>query len=167
MDVTLRRIWLVCVLLVAGLMYPLSATAQPGSPDMAGYYEQSFFLSAPPAAFGDGLYGTANPALAGMIGSGTSFIWSSDGTDAASIQDWGVFSNFGGLSASYARLNRGAFNVNAYHIGVSGGTRSASFGLAYQGFSGDATALGRYNRLVTGTVLRPSRYLSVGAIGNV
>jgi len=167
MDVTLRRIWLACVFLVAGLMYPSSATAQSGSPDMAGYYEQSFFLSAPPAAFGDGLYGTVNPAVAGMIGSGTSFIWSSDGTDAASIQDWGVFSNFGGLSASYARLNRGALDVNAYHIGVSGGTRSASFGLAYQGFSGDATALGRYNRLVTGAVLRPSRYLSVGAIGNV
>lgn len=159
--------WFFAVLLLVaftGVAAPVLAQTEP---DMASYYDQAFFLSAPPAAFGDGLFGTANPALAGMIGSGTAFVWRSDGTDAASIQDWGVFSNAGGLSSSYTRLNRGALAVNAYHIGLSGGTRSASFGMAYQGFGGDATALGRYNRIVTGTVLRPVRYLSVGAVGNV
>ncbi len=149
------------------LGYAAPASAQTTDPDMASYYDQSFFLSAPPAAFGDGLYGTANPALARMIGSELAFAWSSNGTDIASVQDWGIFSNMGGLSSSYTRLRRAGRSVNAYHVGLSGGNRSGAFGLGYQFYTGDATALGRYNRLVMGTVLRPTRYLSIGGIGNV
>jgi protease-4 len=50
---------------------------------------------------------------------------------------------------------------------VAGGTEGAAFGLGYQGFSGDATSLGRYNRLTVGGIARPSPYLSLGLVGNV
>ncbi|WP_179862223.1 S49 family peptidase [Longibacter salinarum] len=168
MSAFLRGVSVACLLILTSLLVrPVGVMAQAGSPDMARYYDQSFFLSAPPASFGDGLFGTANPALARMVGSGTAFIWSSDGTDVGSMQNWGVFSNLGGLSASFTRLNRGPLEVNRYHIGLSGGTRSGAIGIAYQGFGGDATALGRYNRFVAGSVFRPTRYLSVGAVGNL
>ena len=158
-------VWVASMFCVTALVPP-AAVAQNGDPEMAGYYEQYRFLSAPPAAFGDGLYGTSNPGLASMIGSESAFVWSSDGTDVASIQDWGIYSNLGGLSTSFVRTRRGALDVNAYHVGLSGGSRSGSFGIGYQWFTRDATALGRYNRIVTGTVIRPVRYLSIGGIGN-
>lgn len=162
------------VRLLAAVLVAVSCAVTPSNgqnagsePDMASYYDQSFLLSAPPAAFGDGLYGSANPAVASLVGSDLAFAWTSDGTDLASIQEWGLFSNMGGLSTSYTRLRRMGQTANAYHIGLSGGNRSGAFGVAYQFFTGDATALGRYNRIVTGTVLRPVRYVSIGGTGNV
>ncbi|MFP4229132.1 MAG: hypothetical protein ACLFTE_09925, partial [Salinivenus sp.] len=141
----------------------------PASPaqEMAGYYETADFLDAPPATFREGLLGYANPALPAVTDNHLLAAWTTDGRRAASVQDWGVFSSVGGLGTAVVRRNRGPLSSTAYHVSLSGGTEAAAFGLGYQGFGGDATALGRYNRLTTGTVLRPSRYLSVGVTGNV
>ena len=134
----IRSLAVLVTFAVLGCFAP--AAAQTTNPDMASYYDQSFFLSAPPAAFGDGLYGTANPALASMIGSDLALAWSSDRTDLASVRDWGVFSNMGGLSSSYTRLRRAGQSVNAYHVGLSGGNRSGAVGVGYQFYTGDATS---------------------------
>lgn len=135
--------------------------------DMASYYETGDFLGAPPASFREGLLGYANPAVPALTNNHLVAAWSTDGRRALSLKDWAVFSSVGGLGAGVVRRRRGPLRVAGYHLSVSGGTGKGAFGIGYQGFSGDATILGRYNRLTFGTVSRPNPYLSVGLVGNV
>ena len=134
---------------------------------MAGYYETTDFLSAPPASFREGLLGYANPALPAVTDNHFLGVWTTEGRRALSVEDWGAFGSVGGLGAGVVHRDRGPLSATTYHVSFGGGTDAAAVGLGYQGTAGDATALGRYNRLTTGAVLRPSRYLSVGLIGNV
>ena len=134
---------------------------------MADYYETTDFLSAPPASFQEGLLGYANPALPAVTDNQLLGVWATDGRRALSVQDWGVFGSVGGLGAGVVHRDRGALSATTYHVSLGGGTDAAAVGVGYQGTAGDATPLGRYNRLTTGAVLRPSRYLSVGLVGNV
>lgn len=134
---------------------------------MASYYETTDFLAAPPASFHEGLLGYGNPALPALTGTQAVGILSTEGSDAASVQDWGLFSSIGGLSSSVVHRDRGALSTTGYHVSLARGSDEAVVGLGFQGFSGDATALGRYNRLTAGTILRPTPYLSIGLIGNV
>ena len=155
-----------CCLIGAGLLavilWPCTAQAQ----EMVGYYEQDF-LAAPPASFEDGLHGFANPAVPQIVDDNLRFVWTTDGRDLGSIQSWGVFSSMGGLGSAVVRRNVGNLRTTGWHVSLAGGNRRFALGLGYQGYSGDATVLGRYNRLTTGTVLRPSPYVSIGLVGNV
>ena len=163
----MRRLLLLAVF--AGLV-ALAGTASPAqaqAPDMASYYETTDLLGAPPASFREGLLGYGNPAVPALAGNHLVAAWSTDGRDAASVEDWGVFTSAGGLGAGIVRRTPGPLRMTGYHLSLSGGTDDAAVGVGYQGFSGDATALGRYNRLTVGTVTRPSPYLSVGVAGNV
>lgn len=150
-------------ILIAIVLMVLPARAQ----EMAGYYAQQDVLTAPPASFGEGLLGYANPAVPRVVDDHLRFVWSTDGRDLGSIQDWGLFSALGGLGAAVTRQRVGDLATTGWHVSLAGGDRRFAVGLGYQGFAGDATALGRYNRLTTGAVLRPSRYLSLGLVGNV
>ncbi|MEF8939523.1 MAG: S49 family peptidase [Salinivenus sp.] len=134
---------------------------------MASYYETTDFLGAPPASFREGLLGYGNPATPALAGNHLVAAWTTDGRAAATVQDWGVFTSAGGLGAGLVRRKAGPLRATGYHLSLSGGMGDAAFGVGYQGFSGDATALGRYNRLTVGTVSRPSPYLSVGLAGNI
>ncbi|MFB6249054.1 MAG: S49 family peptidase [Salinibacter sp.] len=161
----MRRLFF--LLVFAGLAV-FAGGAQPAAaqaPDMASYYETTDFLGAPPASFREGLLGYGNPAVPALAGNHLVAAWSTDGRDAASVQDWGVFTSVGGLGAGLVRRTAGPLQTTGYHLSLSGGMDGAAVGLGYQGFSGDATALGRYNRLRVGTVARPSPYLSIGLAG--
>ena len=158
----MRLIWKGLLVLVLAFA-AMPAGAQ--DPDMAGYYEQNRFLSAPSTVFGDGLYGFANPARPAVMGNQTAFIWTDDDRNGFSVDDWGVFSATGGLSTAFVRETPPELAVNTYHVGLGGGSKTGGFGVAYQWFTGDATALGRYNRFLTGIVARPAKYLSLGLVG--
>jgi len=145
--------------------FPNQARAQ--TPDMASYYETADLLGAPPSSFREGLLGYANPALPNLAGTQFVAAWSTDGRAAASVEDWGVFASGGGFGTGLVRRRAGPFRVTGYHLSLSGGTDEAALGLGYQGFSGDATVLGRYNRLTLGGIARPSPYLSLGLVGTV
>jgi len=134
---------------------------------MVSYYETTDLLGAPSASFREGLLGYANPAVPALTDNQFVAAWSTEGRDAASVQDWGVFSSLGGLGASVLRRERGPLSVTGYHLSLAGGSDAGALGIGYQGYAGDATALGRYNRLTLGTIARPSPYLSVGLTGNV
>ncbi|PQJ35736.1 hypothetical protein BSZ35_15055 [Salinibacter sp. 10B] len=136
-------------------------------PDMASYYETTDFLGAPPSVFREGLLGYGNPALPTLAGNHFVAAWSTDGREAASVDDWGVFTSVGGMGAGVLRRKMGPLRTTGYHLSLSGGTGDAAFGIGYQGFAGDATAIGRYNRIRVGTIARPSPYVSFGLIGNV
>ena len=135
--------------------------------EMASYYETTDLLGAPPASFREGLLGYANPALPALTGNHLVAAWSTEGRDAASVRDWGLFSTVGGLGTSVVRRDRGPLAVTGYHVSLGGGSDDFATGIGYQGYSGDATALGRYNRLTLGAIARPTPYLSIGFTSNV
>jgi len=135
--------------------------------EMAPHYSQTDVLAAPPASFREGLLGLANPALPAVTRNQFAFAWTTEGDDLGTVGDWAALGSVGGLGAGIVRTERGPLASTAYHVSLAGGSKAATFGVGYQGFSGDATALGRFNRLTFGSVVRPSRYLSLGLIGNV
>ncbi len=153
------------ILLVVGwgLLDPPTVAAQ----GMASHYEQSELLAAPSTTFREGLLGVANPALPAVTGNQFAFAWTTDSDDVGALNDWAALGTLGGLGAGVVHTERGPLASTAYHVSLAGGSKSAAVGIGYQGFSGDATALGRFNRLTFGSVLRPSRYLSLGLVGNV
>ena len=165
MSVSVFRWILVFVSLSMFGMMPDLGRAQ--APDMASYYETADLLGAPSSSFREGLLGYANPAVPAVAGNHLVGVWSTRGRRAATVDDWGVLTSMGGLGAGVVRRRTGGLRATGYHLSVAGGTDEAVFGVGYQGFAGDATALGRYNRVRLGTVVRPMSYLSVGLVGNV
>ncbi len=139
--------------------------AEVRAQDMASYYETTDLLGTPPASGREGLLGYANPAVPSLAGNHLVGVWSTDGRRAVSMQDWGVFASGGGVGAGVLRQRVGDRRVTGYHVSLSGGTDATAIGVGYQGFSGDATALGRFNRVKLGGILRPTSFLSVGLVG--
>jgi len=134
---------------------------------MASYYTQYDLLAAPPSVVGEGLSGFANPALPALQPNALQVQWSTDGRDHGGVSDIGAFSSLGGLSSGVLRVERNGFRSTGYQVGLAGGTERFATGIGYQGFSGDKQALGRVNRLTTGAIARPNRYLSVGLTYNI
>ncbi len=154
------------VVLLAVLILSVATGGAPShAQEMASYYETTDLLGAPPASFREGLLGYANPALPALTDNHLVTAWSTERRDAASVRDWGLFSNLGGLGSSIVRRNRGSLSVTGYHVSLAGGAGDFATGVGYQGYSGDATALGRYNRLTVGTIARPTSSLSIGLTG--
>jgi protease-4 len=158
----------VLVLLALLVFPPLADTARSQDrPEMASYYDQAALLSAPAASFREGLLGLANPAVPALSGNQLVGAWTTETGGFSESGEWAVLSSLGGLGAGVVRRTEGPFETTGYHLSLAGGSKAAAVGIGYQGFGGDATELGRYNRISVGTVLRPNRYLSLGAVGNL
>ncbi len=145
----------------------LSAGFALQAQSLPGYYERSRFLMAPPAAFEEGLVGFVNPAnLRFLHRPELRFIWSTDGRDALSLQDWGVFAGFRPLGFSFQRQHPGGVGVTDFRISTAWGTRALALGLAYGWSSGKNDASGRAKLLALGSVWRPAPHLSLALLGN-
>lgn len=131
------------------------------------YYSKDYFLMASPGSFERGLIGFANPAgIRMMNGFNTQFMWSTDGTDASSIRDWGIFSAFPGLGFNVFRQEAGGLKVTDYNLNLALGDYQNALGIGYTWSTGDQSAFGRERYITVGSLSRPSRYLSVGMVGN-
>ncbi|MFQ5709414.1 MAG: signal peptide peptidase SppA [bacterium] len=131
------------------------------------YYTRTNFLMAPPAAFADGLLGFANPANIALLAKPEArFYWSTDGSDAFSLEDWGVFTGIKHVGFAVQRQEFQGVGVTDFRITLGHGTRSFAVGLAYGWSAGKFDALGREKLFSGGTVLRPLRYVSFGLTGS-
>jgi protease-4 len=141
---------------------------KPGwAQSLPDYYSRNNFLMAPSGVFQEGLLGFTNPAnLALLKKPEIRFLWNTDGTDAASINDWGIFTGMAGLGFGALRQHFGDLDVTDYRLSTAFGSAGAAFGLSYGWSRGDMNALGRESLLATSLLLRPFRHLSVGLIGN-
>lgn len=134
---------------------------------LTSYHARHAFLLAPPAAFDDGLLGFTNPANVAMLRqSETRFLWSTDGTKATSFNDWGLFWGMRGLGFSTQRQHRDDLAVTEYNLAGGFGSRAFALGMAYNWSTGDRAAFGREKLFTVGSIMRPSRFLSLGLIGN-
>ncbi|MFQ5637253.1 MAG: S49 family peptidase [bacterium] len=152
-------------LILFGLMV-LGQSLVNGQP-IPNYYTRTNFLLAPPAAYEEGLVGFANPAnLTFLHRPELRVFWSTDGTDAVSLENWGLFSGFRYAGFSVQRQKVNGVGVTDFRLSTAMGTNSLAFGLAYGWSAGRFDALGREKLLGGGAIWRPSRYFSLGLAGN-
>ncbi|MFQ5753204.1 MAG: hypothetical protein ACE5HI_14520 [bacterium] len=131
------------------------------------YYTRNRFLMAPPAAFEDGLIGFTNPAnLALLHQPELRFIWSTDGSDAVSLKNWGVYSGLRHLGFAMQRQKFGELGVTDFRLSAGFGSKAVAMGIAYGWSAGKFDALGRQKLVSAGTIFRPGRFLSLGLVGN-
>lgn len=143
--------------------FQIRAFAQP----IPSYYERYNFLPAAPGAFQEGLVGFANPANLRMLHAlEARYYWSTDGTDATSFKDWGLFTGTRRLGFGVQRQHFSAGEVTDYRFTTALGNEGFALGLAYGWSSGEQEALAREKLFTTGALIRPSRYFSLGLIGN-
>ncbi|UCD94129.1 MAG: S49 family peptidase, partial [Candidatus Zixiibacteriota bacterium] len=141
-----------------------SVTAAQSS---AGYYQRNNFLMASPGAFEDGLLGFANPANLAWLKSGEArFFWSSDGVDAGSFGNWGLFMGVPHLGFGVQRQEFGDFHVTDYRFSTAFGDRRKMFGLAYGWSGGNTDVIEREKLVSVGGLVRMCRYSSIGLTGS-
>lgn len=149
--------------LIFTIVFGQLAFTQP----IPSHYARSNFLMGPTASFQDGLLGFSNPAILQMVKNPESrFYWNTEGTDAASFHDWGVFSGFHGIGFAALRQNVDDVKITDYRLSLGFGSDAFAAGLGYGWSSGKFDALGRERLITTGFIARPLRYLSLGVSGH-
>ena len=145
-----------CALLVA---LPVAAQT-PFIP----YAERSEFILAAPGALDAGLYGYVNPALLTYVERMENvFAWSTADDPLRLANQWGLFTAWPRLGFGMIRQQFAGRSVSEYRIGLGGGDRRFSVGLA-AGWAGGRTDLfRRQNHFVLGGLWRPNPHLSIGA----
>ena len=117
--------------------------------------DRSPFLPAPPASYRNGLLGFHNPALPGLLrGFESRVYWS---REQNSNDAWGAFTALRGIGVGVQRLHRDGVPVTDYGVSLAAGDDDFSLGVGYG-------VENRGSRLTAGTLLRPNRRLSLGAV---
>jgi len=145
------------------------ALAGPARPDpLPSYYDRYYFLSAPPSTWGDGLVGFVNPANLGLLHKPEfRFYWAGEQQETWGFEDWGFYSGLPYLGFSVQSQNLPGGRITDYRLGLGGGSRAASMGIAYGWSSSGDQVGGREDVLVLGFVSRPGRFFSLGLTGNI
>jgi len=165
----------------------LSASTSPTSTSIPRYHSYYDFLLASPASMGFGLYGYVNPAVLRQVEhADLMFGWTGASDDFSDFDRWGLFSGF-----PTPRLGFGVIKdehryededesgrIWDYRLTTAFGDRGGSFGIGYGWTTGDkigyarsfcdtacSDAVVRSSVVTVGTLMRPSRYLSIGLSG--
>ncbi len=152
----------VCTILIA-----LLASVQLHSQPLPSHFKRSAFLIAPGAAFGDGLIGFSNAAMLGLLAKPElNLHWATDGREAFSLDEWGVFAGVRHFGLAVQRQRPNGVGVTDFRLSIGQGTPALAFGLGYGWSAGAQDALGRKKLISVGAISRPSRFFSLGLIGN-
>ncbi len=148
---------------ILALLLSTSANGEVGT----DYYSRNDFLFTSAGTFQEGLVGFSNPANLALLKSAESrFYWSSDGVNAWSFRNWGIF--FGaphiGFGAQHQEFNAG--HITDYRLSLGFGSAAHASGIAYGWSSGDKEFIGRERILSFGSIMRPFDFLSFGLITN-
>ena len=131
------------------------------------HYSQHDFLMASSGAFNDGLLGFSNPAVLNFLkNSDSRFYWSTDGTDAVSFNNWGLFLGFPHVGFGVLQQKYGEFKTTDYRISLAGGEENIAFGLSYSWSKADTISLEHERLFKCGLLIRPLKYLSLGLTGD-
>jgi protease-4 len=169
----IRYLFALVVALAVGTAVGTTQPAVGQEREMASYYEQARFLEAPASVFREGLLGFANPAAPSFSDGQLVGAWTTPYDRDRFVDDWGVFAGGNGLGLGLVREREPVRNrrggrlrtltATGANVSLAGGSERFGVGVGYQWWYGDASALGRYNRVTLGAIARPVKYLSVGA----
>jgi protease IV len=159
--------WIVLSLLLAA--QPVSA--EEPSPAFLDYHTMTEWLPGTPGTAGGAVGGFVNPAVWSTL-QGTlqesAFWWNDRSVRSGALDNWG-FALSGplgfGANSQVLELEGETCRVTDWQIGLSMGDRARRFGLAYRWPTGDRDRLGWQKTVVAGWLVRPSPYLSLGAVG--
>jgi protease-4 len=151
---------IVCLPLFFGTF--ASVASQP----FADYYTQNQYLLTSPGASHIGLTGYTNPAMLSTLHAfETQFAWTTDGDKIGSLQNWGLLTGVRGLGFGLERYTVQGHCFTDYRLGSAFGDEGFAFGVAYGWSSANGDAIGRGKMVSAGLLMRPSRFLSTGMIG--
>ncbi len=141
-------------------------TTLAADPRVPRYHSKYDYLLASPASMGYGLYGYVNPAVLKQVDD-TDFLfgWTGQSDDFSDFDRWGLFTGFPMLGFGVMKEESDLGKVYDYRLGLAFGDKGGSLGLGYGWSTGDEYAYDRSSLLSVGTLMRPSRYLSVGVSG--
>ncbi len=143
-------------------LFSINANAQ------TGYYIENTFLQAPATVYYDGLLGYSNPANLGFLKDNESrFYWTTEGTDAGSFNDWGLFSSLGPFGYGVIGLDIAEKTVYDHRLSMGFGSEAGTIGFGYRWSSGDENFFDRENAVSLGTVVRPFKFVSIGLLGSI
>jgi protease-4 len=152
----------VIVMVVAAALAAL-APVRVHAGGIPSYYQHLDFNLTSPTAFTHAAGGFANPSIYSMMpGAEVEFYWA-DHEDSP-IDRWGLFTGLENVGFGVVHDRLGNASVTDYRLALAGGTRAASFGLAYGWSGGDEDAFGRESLIQAGLTWRFNRYLSLGAV---
>ena len=165
-----RRAILVSVMLslVLSAAGPTALVARAGQP-LPDYLDVDGFLLQTPAVTGGVVSAFANPAaLATNDRPGFAFWWDDRSVRSDHLDDYGfsMGKNLGfSMNSRMIPWEERSRRVTDYQIGLGLGDRRKTFGVAYRWSTGGPHALRPERAIVTGTITRPTRWLSFGSSG--
>jgi protease IV len=166
-------------LLLASLLFvssvPRPAGAQTATPSsrvsFLDYHTMTEWLPGTPGTAAGAVGGFINPAVWSTLSGSlqeSALWWNDRSARRDALDNWG-FALTGplgfGANSQVFELGAETYRVTDWQLGLSGGDRRRRFGLAYRWPTGDDQRLGWQKTLVAGWLLRPSPYLSLGAVG--
>jgi protease-4 len=132
------------------------------------YQRRYNFLPAAASTYMDGLVGFVQPANLNLIHRFEArYYWSANVEQASFSREWGLFTGIKGLGFGlYDRKMPDGNRSREYRISSGVGTPELSLGAGYGWSSGELLSDGYDRLLTTGLIGRPSRYFSIGLLGN-
>ena len=159
------------LLAVAIFWCALLPAAPAGGQPFLDYPTMTEWLPGTPGTAGGAVGGFINPAVWSTL-EGTlqesAFWWNDRSVRRDALDNWGFAMSgpmgFGANSQVFA-VGDQTYRVTDWQLGLSTGDRRRRAGIAYRWPTGDHEALGWQKTVVAGWLLRPSPYLSLGAVG--
>lgn len=132
------------------------------------YHSQTNLSLTSPGAMKFGLYGYDNPALLNYFHQpDILFMWNDEGKKWNDFNRWGLFTAVPNVGFGLIHERRGDIEITDYRLSFAQGDKNASFGLGYGWSTGDNNYFNRTNLITIGTLIRPIKYISVGAFGSI
>lgn len=161
----MRRV--LCFALVLAVLLPLTAPVQAEREvfPLLDYRTESWFLPRTPGTTGGPVAGLFNPAAFALGGKAGADFWWDDRNIRSGLDNYGL--GFGsGLNFAMNTRTWGdhvsSYKTYDYQLGLAGGNRSHTFGLAYRWANGETERRARQQSLVLGAISRPATDLSFG-----
>jgi protease IV len=165
-----RALWFVLGVIWLGTAGGASVAMAQDLDPLLQYQGGSDFLPSTPSVTGGALGAYYNPAAwATTERTEYAFWWNDQNIRENSLDNWGMsFGHSLGFSMQSRTVDLGASGtgrVEDYQIGIAGGDRRAVAGMSWKWSAGDNDQLQRGSGLSLGTIIRPSRTMSIGLSG--
>jgi protease-4 len=153
------------MLSTALLLLAAASVALADEPAVLDYRTESWFLPQTPSVTGGAVGGLFNPGAFALSDVASSDAWMDDRDGHFSFDHFGFAAgrnlNFA-MNRSLVDWKGGRAAINDWQVGLAGGNRAGSFGLAYRWAGGSPANELRDRTLVAGLVSRPARWLTWG-----
>lgn len=153
---------------LTGLLLFVLCVSSPsiGQPLIPAFHAHHDFLLTSSGAMKFGLYGYDNPALLTYLHQPDFyFTWTDQNGSFGDFNRWGLFAAIPNAGFGLIQQETPLGSVTDYRVSSAYGNRTLSAGLGF-GWSGGDTELFNRDRLFSvGLLLRPNRYISIGAVG--